>query len=289
VASGLGNAPHGACGFCRGGAFPGLAGPFPPCMGSACGDDQPLRQPGAPRDQTSIWNHRCTPIHTDRTGATAPARLARVGPSTVARVDLSTVAVNGHAGLGPSVCIGVHRCASVVPFPCLALPCRLPHCAARRHPVWLDAGTCYDAAALVRLRCPDRQAMANRFRDNSVSTPRPAARSAVTMLQRPRPYAPQRPVMPAPSHMTPRRHPLARVSGERSRCGPHRASVTDAEGGMAKASGRSRWAARVAGNRRGPRHAEAGLTPDGEVAVSRGFEENWRSGQSAGRNVRVTR
>jgi len=54
------------------------------------------------------------PMHTDGTGATAQARLARVGRSISA--------VNGCAGLGP---VGVHRCASVVPFSCvLACACR---------------------------------------------------------------------------------------------------------------------------------------------------------------------
>ncbi len=53
-------------------------------------------------------------MHTDGTGATAPAPLARVG--------LSTVAVNGRAGLGPSVRIGGS----------IPLPCRLPHCPARQ-------------------------------------------------------------------------------------------------------------------------------------------------------------
>jgi hypothetical protein len=37
-------------------------------------------------------------MHTDGTGATAPAPLARI--------RLSMFTVNGHAGLGPSVCIG---------------------------------------------------------------------------------------------------------------------------------------------------------------------------------------
>ena len=67
-------------------------------------------------------------MHTDGTGAAAPAPLARVG--------LSMFTVNGHAGLGPSVCIGVHRCASAA----LAL----------RHVAWIrpvnvrrdEAGAC---------------------------------------------------------------------------------------------------------------------------------------------------
>ena len=185
-----------------------------------------------------------------------------------------------------AVCIG-----GSIPLPCLALPpAALPHCATRRRPVWLGCRDMLrrrrrprppvlprptsEGESIPRQFRPD-PATCRAIRRNDVATP-PALRTATAGDAR------------AVTHVTPRRHPLARVSGERSRCGPLRASVTDAEGGMAKASGRSRWAARVAGNRRGPRHAEAGLTPDGEVAVSRGIEENWRSGQSAGRNVRVT-
>jgi hypothetical protein len=41
-----------------------------------------------------IWNHRCTPMHTDGTGATDPARLARA--------LAAIAAVNGRAGSGPS-------------------------------------------------------------------------------------------------------------------------------------------------------------------------------------------
>ena len=53
------------------------------------------------------------PMHTDGAAATASAPLARVG--------VSLVAVNRHAGLGPSVCIGVHRWFHSLALPLAAL------------------------------------------------------------------------------------------------------------------------------------------------------------------------
>ena len=63
-------------------------------------------------EQARKFRHRCTPMHTDGTGHTAPAWLVRLGRAVVA--------VNEPAGLRP---ISVHRCASVAKSACLLLPC----------------------------------------------------------------------------------------------------------------------------------------------------------------------